>query len=226
MVNLLIFIDESGDLGFKDKSTSYFIVAYVIVNSNDVYKIDKKIRDLHKEIHKTTKKRFDEFKYIKNHPDVKMRLIKIIPVLPIQVGGIYINKNRTQMKLTNPTLLYDYLTIYYPAYITLKYYNNIYKITIIIDRNKTNKQQKEAEDYLNKKIEELADRFRLRTTIPHIMPVYKDSKDVRCLQLADYIAGILREKYVNNRYDYYNIIRGKILSEYDLTDSIIRLGLY
>jgi len=214
MVNLLIFIDESGDLGFKDKSTSYFIVAYVIVNSNDVYKIDKKIRDLHKEIHKTTKKRFDEFKYIEDLSCIKRRFIEIIPRLPIQIGYVCIkDKNRIKPELRyEPVNLYNYLTIYYSIYNMLIYYNNINNLTLVIDKSITKKQQKYAKDYFNTKLSYLANFLGLKT-IPNVVLTYKDSKDERCLQLADYIAGILKDKHMHNKDGYYNIIKGKILFE-------------
>ena len=214
MVNLLIFIDESGDLGFKDKSTSYFIVAYVIVNSNDVYKIDKEIRDLHRDIHKTTKKRFDEFKYTKDLSHIKRRFIEIIPRLPIQIGYVCIkDKNRIKPELRDePVNLYNYLTIHYSIYNMLIHYNNINNLTLVIDKSITRKQQEYAKDYFNTKLSYLTSFLGLKT-IPNAVLTYKDSKDERCLQLADYIAGILKDKHMHNKDGYYNIIKGKILFE-------------
>lgn len=177
MVNLLIFIDESGDLGFEDKSALYFIVAYVIVNSDDVYKIDKKIRGLHKDIHKTTKKRFDEFKYTEDLSCIKRRFIEIIPRLPIQIGYLCIkDKNRIKPELRDkPVNLYNYLTIHYSIYNMLIHYNNINNLTLVIDKSITKKQQKYANDYFNTKLSYLANCCGLKT-IPIAVLTYKDSR--------------------------------------------------
>jgi len=213
MTDLFVFIDESGDLGFKSKSTPYFIVACVLVDSNNIHRIDKEIKRLHKKIHKGTKYRFNEFKYVENKPDIRIRLIELIPKLPIQIGSIYIkDKNKIKKELRDKAIiLYNYITIHYPLYNILLHYNNVKRLYLILDSNKTKRQENDAKDYFNRKINYLAQHFGLTELDATID--YKHSHTETGLQLADYIAGILKDKYVYNKDDYYNYIKEKIVFE-------------
>jgi hypothetical protein len=102
--NLSVFVDESGDLGFTDKSSSYFVVASVIIEDNEAERTRKEIRRLLKHINtkKSKKSKISEFKYGRDSNYTKEKFFKYIinnNDLNFKAGYVVIDKNAIKNKL-------------------------------------------------------------------------------------------------------------------------------
>lgn len=63
-LDLHAFVDESGDLGFSEKSSKFFVVVYVITDNS--FYLTTKMRRLKKRIKKAGYKGIQEFKFTRN----------------------------------------------------------------------------------------------------------------------------------------------------------------
>ncbi|RLI77809.1 hypothetical protein DRP04_10845 [Archaeoglobales archaeon] len=87
---LYVFIDESGDLGFTEKSTKYYVVASVeTINDQQIAQEFKKVR-------KKLKKRerdIPEFKFTKTNKRTKMKILSKLVELDISFSAIVLDKD-------------------------------------------------------------------------------------------------------------------------------------
>ncbi|GBC73086.1 hypothetical protein HRbin04_00482 [archaeon HR04] len=213
---LSAFIDESGDLGFTDKSSPYFVIASVIIEDNDIGSIRQAIKRLLKCINIKKKSKISEFKYSRDSIDVKKRFLeKIIDNnnLNFKIGYVAIDKTAVKDELKyKKDILYNFAVIHYTSDHILRHYNPT-QLTLIIDRSLGKEKINAFNEYANKKVDHLTSQQGIIR--PSVKIVHKDSKDEPLLQLADYIAGILYAKLVNKKESnlllQYQLIKQRLL---------------
>ncbi len=201
-----IFLDESGDLGFSSKSSKWFILTIVLTNNHRA--VEKCVKKVHRGLKKKYKKVGELHAY---HSDAitKKRMLRLLSeVEDIEIFCIILNKKKVYVDLRKQkNYLYNYT-----ANILLERLHNKKtlkvddKIKIVIDQRETNKFLKENfENYLkNNLIKRGNNSFEIK-----IRPSYTE----KCLQAADFISWAIFRKYEMNDYEYYEIIKNKILEE-------------
>ena len=86
----LIFIDDSGDPGFKKASSSNFVLAAVVfANLDDAIEIDAAMSDYRRSL---GWRDGHEFKFRKVSAKIKKNLLKIIKNYDFKVYAVYTNK--------------------------------------------------------------------------------------------------------------------------------------
>ena len=110
-----VFLDESGDLGFKRKSSKVFIIAYVITaNPENIRNRVKRLRKRLKSIRRRKRIVLNEFKFNRDSKEVKMMLFNLLRKLDFEIGYVVIDKKYVKAELRDkPTVLYNYLTVHY-----------------------------------------------------------------------------------------------------------------
>lgn len=198
----LIFIDDSGDPGFKKGvSSSNFILAAALFMDSDTAKL---VNDAIIEYRRLLGWRDDyEFKFAKIRKDIIIELLKIVTHYDFQIYAVYVNKE-------------NYANLFRFYLDSEKFYNwatkellsimPLAEAKIKID-GKYNKQYKlHVKTYIRK---ELNSESRKVADFG-----VQDSKRDNLIQLADIIAGSIHRSFQSNKTDsekYIRIIKKKIV---------------
>src|SRR3989339_828414 len=197
---MLVFIDDSGDPGFKlDKGSSrFFIISLVIFGDNlEVEKTAVAIKELRRELGFSDEV---EFKFFKSRREVREKFLNAINKFDFRVRSLVIDKMVIESDhfKTNKNSFYSYA-----IKMILKHSNNsILNAKIRIDGSGDRIFRKNFLTYLRKE---------LNTEEKCIMQNCKlvDSKKDVMIQLADMIAGSVRRYHDDSVKDskiYKNII--------------------
>ena len=206
-----IYIDESGDLGFTDRASPYFIIAALIVrNPLAVRRCFAKIRR-----NKLRKKyrELPEFKFNNSGPEIKKRVLSCIASADIEIAYCILRKEQVFPHLrSNHQIVYNYLTGSLISHIIQKFLTGT-DVEIIVDKSLNGIQREAFDQYLVYKTFERNQSFDpadIRIRIEHA-----DSKNEPCIQAADFIAGALHYFYRTGDNGYSCIIESKIAMAFD-----------
>lgn len=205
---MLVFIDDSGDPGFKlgRGSSAFFVISAVIF---DDFLEAEKTALIIKELRRRLFGRDDvEFKFQKSKRDVRVKFLKSISSCQFRVRCLVVEKRL----LYSPKLRNEKQSFYgYIIKTMLKYSNNsILDAKIRIDGSGDRAFKKSFLSYLRRE---------LNGNEKRIMDGCKliDSKNDVLIQLADMIAGSIHRSYQVEKDDsvlYKKLIRKKIEDEW------------
>ncbi|HEX5167038.1 MAG TPA: DUF3800 domain-containing protein [Thermomicrobiales bacterium] len=192
---MFVFLDESGDPGFRmDKtSTRFFVIATVIVS--DPFILDDAIDRFRAEIGYT---RNPEFKAASTPPAIRERFLRAICQWDFVVRALVVDKQRvTEPSLQSSETLYDYFV----AQLFDDDDDLIRDATIVLDESmKHRSAQKRAAGRLRRHLN--------RSSPQRVRQVrYRDSKGSNALQAADMVAYSIYHRYRHSDDRYYRIIQ-------------------
>jgi len=203
---LYIFLDESGDLGFNERSSRWFILSIILTSNHR--KVEKCVKRVHKGLKKKYKKVGELHAY---HSDsvTKKRILRMLSgVQDIEIYSIILNKKKVYTDLKNQkNYLYNYTAnILLDRLYNKKNFRKGVNVLICIDQRETNKfLKKNFMDYLNNSLIKKGDgNFKIKI---------RPSQSEKCLQAVDFISWAIFRKYEKNDYEYYEIIKNKIVGE-------------
>jgi Protein of unknown function (DUF3800) len=200
-----VYIDESGDLGFTERGSDYFVIACVKVDDDETNKnlqrIPKKIRQrkLRKKYHKCP-----ELKFSNSSSLIREQFLSRAARLNIEVYSVIIKKEYTQEKLRNNLpILYNYiLKILLEKPLSRIGKNN--SLTVFLDKCMSKTQVENFENYV--KTEFLS----IFQEIPNVEIIHESSQNNGGIQVADFICGAFGYKYntakLKNDYNRYTDI--------------------
>ena len=198
MAKQLVFIDDSGDPGFKKISSSNFVMAAALFMSPEVaMSLSKRISDYRK----TLGWREDyEFKFAKIRKDIIVKLLRMVSDYDFQVYAVFIDKAsfwRTA-PIINQEKLYDWTIKELIAMMPIK------EAKIEIDGRSGKQNMRRMATYLRREINYDGSK--------KIEIKFEDSVDDNLIQLADLIAGSINRSMTNKTDSkvYIDIISNKI----------------
>jgi len=189
-----IWIDESGDCGFKfDKGSSKYLVI-VAVYLTDGNKIEEVIDQLKLDLNLT---RDYEFKFSRCRDKIREKFLNSIKGLPVGYKAIVVDKK----KLSPLDLRFQPQQLYCELVRRLLYDNNppLEKAMLVIDEATAKIHYREFNRVLKK--------YLSRNIISKIRQ--KRSKNNIMIQIADMIAGSIFKKYEKGDDRYYQTIKNK-----------------
>jgi len=209
-----IYIDESGDLGFSEKSSRYFIIACAVIDDDKTHiqfkRIPKKVKI--KKIDKKTRKNA-EIKFSNSSPHIRKFFLEAANRLPIRIYALILNKKHARQKIvSNIPVLYNYLI---GVLLENASYDQLMKgkLTICLDRCMSRDQIGNFEMYAKTEFLKKFNNF------PDFSITHESSSSNECLQVVDFICSAFGYKY--NRMglrkgcdEYTKIFQGKIALEY------------
>jgi len=205
---LIIFIDDSGDPGFKvtKGSSDVFVIALVIFDDPlDAEETALKIKRLRQKLNRPEK---FEFKFNKCSKDFRCMFLDIITGARFRVRAIVMPKNNIYGKELRRSKESFYN---YAIKMVLKHSDNtIIDAKIRIDGHGDRKFKQAMNNYLRKELNSPGKR--IFTNLKII-----DSKENVLIQLADMVAGAIHRSYYNDKTDkdlYKSMIAGKIENEW------------
>jgi hypothetical protein len=203
---MYIFLDESGDLGFSKKSSKWFLFTLVIVVEKRtlervVKKVWKTLRKKHKhlnELHASHEKR-----------EVRIRMLRQLAGLSdLKVMTILLNKKKVYVDLQNQkNYLYNYTAnLLLDRLHNKKLLNKGENIDLVIDRKDTKKSLRENfVDYLTSSMQK-----RINCDFKIALHASHENKS---LQAVNFISWAIFKKYEHGNYEFYEIIKSKIVEE-------------
>jgi len=201
-----IFLDESGDLGFKKTSSRWFLFTIAMVSTPR--SLERVIKKIWRPLKKKHKKLGELHAY---HADdiTRTRMLKKLNELAgLKVLCVILNKKKVYVDLQNQkNYLYNYT-----ANILLDRLHSSGKlkdgesIHLYIDRKDTKKRLREnLIQYLTTSME---DRRKERFSVE-----LHTSHENKSLQAVDFISWAIFRKYERGEYEFYEIIKSKITDE-------------
>jgi hypothetical protein len=198
-----VFIDESGDAGFKleKNSSRFFVVAAIIFDDNlEAKKCALRIKELRRELGLGDN---FEFKFNKSHARIRSAFLQVVAGYNFRIRCIVVDKTRIRSnELRTETKSFYSFT----AKTLLKYTRGtITNASVKIDGSGNRTFRREFVSYLRRE---------LNTNSGRIVSEIKlaDSKQNVLIQLADMVAGATRRSYeegVKDQFDYKKIIARK-----------------
>lgn len=200
---MIVFIDESGDAGFKTKkgSSAHFVIAMVVFDDElDAEETALAIRKLKRDLNKSEK---FEFKFNKCNRDFRTTFLKTIKPYKFRIRAIVFNKSA----LYSPVLRGNKEVFYNFALRQVLEHNHdtVLDAKIRLDglgeRAFRRQLTTYLRQYLNSKTKKVMKNLR-----------FKDSKKDVLIQMADMVAGSIRRHYDHNAQDwdaYRKIIKSK-----------------
>ncbi len=197
---MLIFMDESGDTGFKLKTASsqYFVLTMVIFDNLEVAeKANEAINQLHKDLKFDSSK---EFKFSTGTSNkFKTTFLNKLSKFDFRYRSIVINKE--ELLKREPVHPEDSLYMLVTDQLFLRAHDRINNAAVFIDRTAQSKTFiQRFNHYLKKKLN--TDMNKLIGEIKH-----KDSKSNNLLQLADMVCGAIYRRYNKKDDSFYKMIK-------------------
>lgn len=203
-----VYVDESGDLGFSEKSTKFFIIAYLACENS----IDSRIRmkRLLKKFHQSKKyhNRQTELKFCKMNDSCRKKVLGTLKKLNANMGAIVVEKQRIKDDLRDKLpILYNYLIVHNVVSALLHNLENGRTMNLIFDKSLPKTRIEDFNQYVTQKASYLS--YIRGNSLNHnsITSKHIDSKVEPCLQAVDSIAGAFFHKYEYNFSDYVEIIK-------------------
>ncbi len=205
---MLVFIDDSGDAGFKlgKGSSEFFVISAIVFDDNlEVEKAAVAIKQFRRELGFSDRV---EFKFNGSRNEIRKKFLETVNKFDFRIRSLVIDKKiiRSVELRNNKYSFYGYA-----IKTLLKYSNNsILEASIKIDGSGDRAFRKTFLTYLRKELNS-----------SHIKIVKNcklvDSKGNMLVQMADMVAGSIRRSYDESKKDhqeYKNIIRKHIEDEW------------
>lgn len=212
---MIIFLDESGDLGFdfsKTGTSQKFVVALLICNSSDVQTGFRKAvrRTLKNKLNnkKKNSRIVHELKGTNTSFPIKRYYYRNLPDSGWTLCAVALNKTRVNSNLQTKTgkqKLYNFLARFIIEHVQLR--NETVAVTLVVDRSKNKKEIKDFNQYIENQLQAV-----LPLNVP--LNVYHErSHENPGLQAIDLFCWGIFRKYERGDVEWYNLYRDKISFE-------------
>ena len=206
-----IFIDESGDLGFTERASLYFVIVALIVH--DPLAIRRCFAKIRRNKLRKKYRELPEFKFNNSGMEIKKRVLSCIASADVDIAYCVLRKEQVYLHLrSNHQIVYNYLTGSLISH-TIQRFSAGGDVEIIVDKSLNGIQREAFDQYLIYKTFEKNQSYdpaAIRIDIDHV-----DSMREPCIQAADFIAGALHYYYRTNDDTYSGIINEKITLAFD-----------
>ena len=207
-----VFIDESGDLGFSEKASNFFVASYVIPKQPWV--VRNRLKRVLTRLHKRREYSGSELKFSNSNHEVRIYVLQKICQTDWSTGIIVVEKKKVKKELRKmPNILYNYSIVHNLMRNILLWLETHEKLALCIDKSLSQSNIDAFDLYVKDKASWLWNVELGRTPYlkrGQIEINHKDSCSENCLQLADYIAGATFQKYERGIDDYYRMFENNV----------------
>jgi hypothetical protein len=206
-----IFLDESGELGFKPTSTKYFVITLLACDEGEVYFLRRIMKKVRQKIIKKKRKKYPELKGNNSTDKVRMDVLKRFIETNSEIFFIVLEKSKVYEYLRRKkNKLYNYLSNLILNECSLDENN----VSLVVDKSKANRSLREDFDnYVRKNITQ--DNNGCNIKIKH-----ENSQKEGCLQVLDFISWAIFRNYEFSDYRFMEIIKDKIVIKKELFEKL------
>ncbi len=197
-----IFLDESGELGFKSSSSKYFIITLLSCDEDEIYFIRRIIKKVRAKIIKKKMKKHPEFKGNNSTDKIRTSVLQRFEKTKSEIFVIILEKSKVYEYLKDKkNKLYNYISNLIINECSLE--DNY--VNLVVDKSKTNRSLREDFDnYIRKNINQKNDNCNLKI-------IHENSQKEECLQVLDFISWSIFRNYEHNDSRFMEIIKNKIV---------------
>ncbi|MGA2522918.1 MAG: DUF3800 domain-containing protein [Candidatus Bathyarchaeia archaeon] len=203
-----VYVDESGDLGFSEKSTKFFVVAYLVCNSSVGVRTEMKriLKRLHEKGFYHCRQ--NELKFCKMDDNCRKIVLHKIAKFDVSLGAIVVEKRHVKLDLREKLpVLYNYLVVHHIISALVPSLEAGQRIHITFDKSLPKARVTDFNHYVEEKASYLF--YEKGNSLPNncLYSDHADSKYEPCLQAADSVAGAYFHKYEDLDASYVEIIK-------------------
>ena len=197
-----IFLDESGELGFKNSSSKYFVITLLSCDEGEIYSLRKIIRKVRQKIFKKKLRRYPELKGNNSTDKVRKEILERFMKTNSEIFTIILDKSKVYEYLKNKKgKLYNYVS---NLILNECSFDNS-SVCLIVDKSKSNRSLREDFDnYIRKKLNE-------RNSLNKLIIRHENSQNEACLQVLDFISWAIFRNYEHKDPNFIEIIKDKIV---------------
>lgn len=199
-----IFMDESGDLGFSEKSSKWLMFTLAI--TNDKRSLERVTKKVWKPLKKKHKKLGELHAYHANNITRTRMLQNISEIEDLKVLSIILNKKKVFVDLQNQkNYLYNYTANILLDRLHKKGVLQNESIELYIDKKDTKKSL--TENFVKYLESSMTKRGKGMKVALHT------SQDNKSIQAVDFLSWAIFRKYESGDYEYYELIKDRIVDE-------------
>ena len=206
-----VFIDESGDLGFTERSTKFFIVAYLTCESPHKLRVEMKrvLRHLHQKNEYSRAR--NELKFSRMDRACRKYVLNKISECDVNFGVVVIEKAMMNAELRKePAVFYRWSIVHNVVLSLVSQIVTNRKIQLVFDKGLPTWKITEFNSYIRNKVSYLLGDQQAELAPDYIVIKHLSSELESCLQGADAIAGAYFQKFENQDDEYVRLIENKV----------------
>jgi len=202
-----IFLDESGELGFKSASSKYFVITLLSCDEEEIYSIRRIIKRVREKIIKKKLKKYPELKGNNSTDKIREEILNRFARTNSEIFVIILEKSKVLEYLKDKkNKLYNYISNLILNECSL---DNSH-VCLVVDKSKTNRSLRE--DFDNYIRRSLSNKNKLcNLTIKH-----ENSQKEGCLQVLDFVSWAIFRNYEYKDSRFIQIIKDKIVIKKEL----------
>ncbi len=197
-----IFLDESGELGFKDSSSKYFIITLLSCDEGEIYSLRRIIKKVREKIVKKKVKKYPELKGNNSSDEIRKEVLQRFMKTNSEIFVIILDKSKVYEYLKNKkNKLYNYIS----NLVVNECSFDSPSVCLIVDKSKSNRSLRDDFDnYIRKKLNE-------RNQINKLIIKHENSGNNACLQVLDFISWAIFRNYEHKDPTFIEIIKDRIV---------------
>lgn len=197
-----IFLDESGELGFKDSSSKYFVITLLSCDEGEIYILRRIIKKVRQRIIKKKLKRYPEIKGNNSSDKIRKEILERFMRTNSEVFTIILDKSKVYEYLKGKkNKLYNYIS---NLILNECSFDNS-SVCLVVDKSKTNRSLREDFDnYIRKSLNQ-------KNSSCKLIIKHENSQNEACLQVLDFVSWAIFRNYEYEDSIFIDIIKNKIV---------------
>ena len=206
-----VFLDESGELGFKDSSSKYFIIALLSCDEGEIYDLRRIMKKVRAKIIKKKMKKYPELKGNNSTDKIREEVLKRFAKTQAEIFVIILEKSKVYEYLKNKKdKLYNYLSNLILNECSLEDSH----ICLVVDKSKTNRSLREDFDnYIRNNLSQ-------KNNNCNLIIKHENSQIEGCLQVLDFISWSIFRNYEHKDSSFMNLIKDKIVIKKEVFEKL------
>ena len=206
-----IFLDESGELGFKSSSSKYFVITLLSCDEGELYALRRIMKKVRMKIIKKKMKRYPELKGNNSTDKIRVDVLTRFMETGSEVFVVILEKSRVYEYLkSKKDKLYNYISNLILNECTLDN-SHVY---LVVDKSKTNRSLREDfDEYIRNNINQKNSNCILK--IKH-----ENSQKEGCLQVLDFVSWSIFRNYEHSDSRFMDIIKDKIVIKKEVFEKL------
>ncbi len=197
-----ILLDESGELGFKESSSKYFIITLLSCDEGEIYSLRRIIKRVREKIVKKKIKKQPEIKGNNSSDGVRIEVLQRFVKTNCEIFVIILDKSKVYEYLKGKkSKLYNYIS---NLILNECSFDNL-SVCLIVDKSKSNRSLRDDFDnYIRKKLND-------KNHLNNLIIKHENSMNDACLQVLDFISWAIFRNYEHKDSSFMDLIKDKIV---------------
>lgn len=206
-----IFLDESGELGFKTTSSQYFIITLLSCDEGELYTLRRIIRKIRQKIIKKKIKKYPELKGNNSSDKIRFNVLQKFIQTNSEIFVVILEKSKVYEYLKNKKdKLYNYISNLILNECSLE--DN--HVCLVVDKSKTNRSLREDfNNYIRKNLNQ-------KNQSCNLIIKHENSQKEGCLQVLDFVSWAIFRNYEYKDSRFINIIKDKIVIKKEVFEKL------